>query len=396
MSGQSSSPTSMVTSLVPLLSRSLAEQFNVFRVMHHGTHEKQLSNVFAWLLDPHATHGLGDAFQRLFVERVNHDLGPEGPLPTTGYAVSQEVNTSGALLTVESEEEPEGRDIADIVLTHDEAAIVIENFHTSDGHGHSYEKYLSHGAAGGRRGVVVLLCITRALHGMRDGWENALVITYAEALADLRAHLGNEPRWRQHHEKQHFFINQMFDHFLEGPATVDLEDRIAFMTAMCETGESIRYSYRPNEVAAEEFAAVMADHARQQFEDGRSLLFEVKGALTSFARSTLVDQVNETRSERPIERVTSNYVFSWRWSVTLYRSGDVPRVHLVFGPTAATHYERHGQPVDAPDYTEVIVTTQLGEPGNSIVPTGVSVRDVIAGLTRDDTRLRDAVLTALA
>lgn len=37
----------MVTRLVPSLSRSLAEQFDVFRVMHHGTHEKQLSNVFA-------------------------------------------------------------------------------------------------------------------------------------------------------------------------------------------------------------------------------------------------------------------------------------------------------------------------------------------------------------
>lgn len=40
----------MVTDLVPSRSRSLAVQFNVFRVMHHGTHEKQLSNVFAWLL----------------------------------------------------------------------------------------------------------------------------------------------------------------------------------------------------------------------------------------------------------------------------------------------------------------------------------------------------------
>ena len=28
-----------------------SEEFNVFDVMHHGTHEKQLSNVFAWLLD---------------------------------------------------------------------------------------------------------------------------------------------------------------------------------------------------------------------------------------------------------------------------------------------------------------------------------------------------------
>ena len=57
----------LVTALVPSLSRSLAEQFNVFRVMHHGTHEKQLSNVFAWLLDPEGTHELRDAPQRLFL-----------------------------------------------------------------------------------------------------------------------------------------------------------------------------------------------------------------------------------------------------------------------------------------------------------------------------------------
>lgn len=64
----------IVTALVPSLSKSLAEQFNVFRVMRHGTHEKQLSNVFAWLLDAQATHQLGDAVQRIFLECVNARL----------------------------------------------------------------------------------------------------------------------------------------------------------------------------------------------------------------------------------------------------------------------------------------------------------------------------------
>ncbi len=76
----------MVVALVPSLSRSLAERFNVFRVMHHGTHEKQLSNVFAWLLRNDGTHGLGDAFQRLFVEQVNRDL-PERQGASTGVRV---------------------------------------------------------------------------------------------------------------------------------------------------------------------------------------------------------------------------------------------------------------------------------------------------------------------
>jgi hypothetical protein len=84
----------LVIALVPSLSRSLAEQFDVFRVMHHGTHEKQLSNVFAWLLRPDATHELGDAFQRLFVEQVNRSLTAGDQLPISGYRVSQEVDMS--------------------------------------------------------------------------------------------------------------------------------------------------------------------------------------------------------------------------------------------------------------------------------------------------------------
>ena len=131
----SSSLDKMVTALVPSLSRSLAEQFNVFRVMHHGTHEKQLSNVFAWLLRADGTHELGDAFQRLFVEHVNRSL-PAGPqLPPSGYQVLQEVDTSG--------HDALGRDIADIVLTSAQASVVVENFESSDGHGHDYYRYLA-------------------------------------------------------------------------------------------------------------------------------------------------------------------------------------------------------------------------------------------------------------
>lgn len=108
MADTSSSLDAMVTALVPSLSRSLAEQFNVFRVMRHGTHEKQLSNVFAWLLQENGTHELGDTFQRLFVQQVNRSLPPESPLPPSGYRVLQEVDTSG--------DDALGKDIADIVL----------------------------------------------------------------------------------------------------------------------------------------------------------------------------------------------------------------------------------------------------------------------------------------
>src|SRR5690625_3189054 len=138
----------MVTALVPSLSRSLAEQFNVFRVMHHGTHEKQLSNVFAWLLNSQGTHGLGDTFQQIFVEQVNQGLADGERLPTRGYEVVQEVDTSGS-------EDLEG-DIADIVLISERASIVVEHYERSDGHGHGYERYLAHGAAVGDRKITRL------------------------------------------------------------------------------------------------------------------------------------------------------------------------------------------------------------------------------------------------
>jgi hypothetical protein len=36
----------LVTDLLPVLGRPLDRGFNVLDVMHHGSHEKQISNVF--------------------------------------------------------------------------------------------------------------------------------------------------------------------------------------------------------------------------------------------------------------------------------------------------------------------------------------------------------------
>src|SRR5699024_7790705 len=215
----------MVTALVLSLSRSLAEQFNVFRVMHHGSHEKQLSHVFAWLLDSEGTHRLGDAFQKIFVEHVNQGLAGVERLPTCGYEVVQEVDTSG-------NEDREG-DIADIVLTSESASIVVENYEWSDGHGHGYERYLAHGAAGGRQSVVVLLCVRHVSHLQTDGWEKAVVVTYAELLESLRGHIIRDAVWRRAHPRQNFFISELVEHFTEGPGVVSGEDQIRFIEAMC-------------------------------------------------------------------------------------------------------------------------------------------------------------------
>ena len=79
---------------------------------------------------------------------------------------------------------------------------------------------------------------------------------------------------------------------MEGPSATDIDDRITFTKTMCETGEAARYGYRPQEVAAQEFANLLAQHARRQFEEGRGTLSEVKSALKRYAAQRLTEQVN--------------------------------------------------------------------------------------------------------
>ncbi|MGB7981645.1 MAG: PD-(D/E)XK nuclease family protein [Candidatus Nanopelagicales bacterium] len=388
MGKAASSLDQMVTALVPSLSRSLAEQFNVFRVMHHGTHEKQLSNVFAWLLSEDGTHQLADAFQRLFVEQVNRCLPDESQLPTGGYRVMQEVDTSG--------HDGLGRDIADIVLTSAHASVVVENYESSDGHGHDYHHYLAYGVAGGRQSVVVLLCARRESHRLTDGWEQAAVVTYAELLEDLKAYVAGDRAWRRAHPRQDFFINELVQHFVEGPGAVSGEDRIAFIKAMCDTGEGARYGRRPQEVAAQEFADLVALHAKRQFGEGRRTLAEVKQALKRYAEQTLTGQVNATLEVGKVTRVRTRFVGQWEWCVELERADSQPTVFLEYGPTAVVENARVADPVVGPDYTKVFVTRGVDGPAgvDRIIQTDVGLDEILAGLNGDDVRLRDAVLAA--
>lgn len=383
-----------VTALLPSLSRSLAERFNIFRVMHHGTHEKQLSNVFAWLLTPEATHGLGDTFQRIFLTRINTVLPPGNTLPDSGYRVVQEVDTRGGdeIMT------GAGMDIADIVLSRPDAAVVVENFETSDGHGHDYWRYLAHGKAGGRPAAVVLLCHRHEIHRLRDGWEQAVLVTYADVLTDLHTHVDGDRRWQKLHPDQHFFLRQMIEHFVEGPAAVNVDDQIRFITTMCETGESARYGHRPQERAAQEFSDLVAEHARRQFEDSRTTLASVKDRLRRFARTVLTDQINASLQHGTIEKVATRFVGQWEWCVELRRSGHLPAVFLEFGPTAVVENDRLPLPLRDPDYSRVFVTLQApaGEGISRIAQTEVSLSEVLNGLDPDDYRLRDAVLSLIS
>lgn len=379
----------MVITLVPSLSKSLAERFNVFRVMHHGTHEKQISNVFAWLLRSDGTHDLGDTFQRILVDQVNQGLPDDECLPTSGYRVQQEVDTSP--------QDELGQDIADIVLSRADASIVVENFESSDGHGHEYNRYLAYGAAGGRKSAVVLLCARHEPHRQRDGWEQAIVMTYADLLGPLKEHVVGDSGWRREHNEQHFFIEHLLEHFMEGSASISQTEQIEFIKAMCETGESARYGYRPHDSAALEFAELLAQHAKKQFEDGRKTLGQIKRTLKQFAEHTLVGQLNSALSTDEFTAVATPFVGQWEWSVAISRANGKPSIFLEFGPTAVVENTRAPKPLDTPDYSRVFVTrhTSDGEGIDQILQTDVELEDVLSGLAADDTRLRDAVLAVM-
>src|SRR5699024_11858672 len=98
-----------------------------------------------------ATHDLGDAAQRIVLDPVNESLPPVDQLPVTGYRVTQAVDTRG---DEEVDGGEVGMDIADILLTRDAAAVVIENYEISDGHGHGYARYREHAISTGGAGVV--------------------------------------------------------------------------------------------------------------------------------------------------------------------------------------------------------------------------------------------------
>lgn len=294
-------PDGLVTRFVPVLGRSLDVGFNVFDVMHHGLHEKQISNVFRWLLESEGTHGLGERFARIFIDEVNRALPGREPLPHDQYWVRQEVNTAPA--DVEA-------DFADLVLESSGAVLVVENYLTSDGHGHSYDRYLAYAQRDGRRGVVVLLCRDEDASLQTMGWENAPVLTYATLVDRLHEALAEDHAYRRKHPEAHSFIDQMHRKFVKDRGRMEDSDVLGFVVAMCDSGEARRYQEQRQDVAAERFASDLAAQARQRFGEGRELLQRAKGHLRSFSAGPLKRQLNATLGEvrRPRQRTVLRHL----------------------------------------------------------------------------------------
>ena len=171
---------------------------------------------------------------RIFIEEVNRGLVGREPFAATEYLVLQEVNTSSA--------GEEGDDVADLVLITDDAAIVVENYFTSDGHGHSYDRYLTYSQRGGRLGAVVLLCHDHDSSLQAMGWENASVVTYGRLVERLWNAVEGDRQYQRMYPEPYSFIDQMHRKFTIGRGRVEDHHVLDFVVEMCATSQAGRCS----------------------------------------------------------------------------------------------------------------------------------------------------------
>jgi hypothetical protein len=378
----------VVSTLLPILAKRSEREFNVFSVMHHGTHEKQLSNVIAWLLDVDETHKCGDAFLRIFLEEINHGLsGTEAPIGAGAFSVRQEVNTS---------EPGDSMDIADLVLEDHDTVIVVENYYTSSGHGHCYDGYLKFGQRDKKRSVVVLLCENENRTQLTDGWEKAPVITYAALLDKLLRTVDEKGDFKRQCPQQHSFIVQMQRYFVKG-RPVDDAGLVEFVDALCKTGEARHFGTQKHEDAAINFGDHLREEAVRRFGESRELLRRIKRKLRDYGEAVLSSKINAALDQQYVGEVSARYQGSYEWTINFFRVGDnqSPACQLKFGPSAwyavANHFDwvpSEGRV--APDYTHLFIACN-----KRVRQSVVTLQEVVQGLAPDDTRLLDEVVEVI-
>ncbi len=407
----------LVTILLPTLTQPWREPFNIFNVMHHGTHEKQLSNIFTWLLDPGGSHNLGDRFLRIFLDEVNRHLDDRIPVEAfavEAFAVEQERNTA---------EDGEQKDVSDIVFVGDDAVVVIENYYKSDGHLHSYQTYLNYAQRRGndpKYAVVVMLCgyvDDAALAEERNkDWIKAPVVTYPRLLSALSDELASDEIYKIHNAKSYWFIDQLVSYFVKG--TPVNEDLFGFISGMCDAGEAARYR-NGSKSDAERFATDFSKLAKERFTESRKLLQRGKATLKTYCLEVLKAQVNKALGDEHITDVSANYSGIYQWTINFLpvepalednntgdgspggsqpKDGGPGRLQLKFGPSAWFANETNeghkffpkNVPPSEADYTRLFMTWN-----REIRQSAVSMQEILDGLPEEDTRLLDEILALI-
>lgn len=373
----------MVGRLLPVLSAPQVEEFSLFDVLRYGGHEKQISDVFAWLLDKDRSHNLGNSFVEIFREQVNAQLPEALQIADDTFAVRQEVNTSEAGV---------GDDIADLVLEGAETVIVAENYYISDGHGHSYDGYRRFGARDGKRCVVVLLCEVSSPERQTDGWEMAPSVPYSALIDELLSRIDDS--YVRENPDSFWFLQQLAQQFTKGRRVND--DRLLeFVDVMCQLDEAERFGL---DTTGEGFAGYLRDAALQTFSESRLLLMRIKAALKEHASRRLVAQVNTALGDERFARATANWQGRYQWTVHLRASrGDDDTVYLTFGPSAwlanslDNGWQEWEQLLDEPDYTRLFLGWR-----KEFRQSSVTLGEALDGLAPDDLRLRDEIVDLIS
>ena len=313
--------------------------------------------------------------------------------PGQGYLVRQEVNTSRV-------DEP--ADIADIVIDNDEFRVVVENFHSSDGHGHDFAQYSRYSVDEGRSGAVVLLCRDEDRSRLTDGWEGSHVMAYSGLLTRLRQLVDGDALYRRENPDVASFIEQMHRKFSTEAGIVGDREVLKFLQVMTEAGEGVRFRKTPHEQAAEQFASDLAAQARQRYLEARQLLQRIKNLLKSFADGSIRSQLKTTLGDDVVRGVQTNYKGNYQWTValelaTIPSSPSPITVQLKFGPSAWFANEqdpnwKHSVSPEHTDYSRVFVTRTDTQ---TVVESGVTLYEVIDVLDPNDHRLHDVILDLL-
>ena len=124
--------------------------------------------------------------------------------------------------------------------------LVIENYATSDGHGHSDKRYLDY-AMCKDRAVVVLIYLGHDSSAQTGGWEHATVVTYQARANHLHTELARDHKYWSRHPEASSYIDRLHRKYAQVITRMDDHEVLDFVTVMCTTGEAKRYSHRASE-----------------------------------------------------------------------------------------------------------------------------------------------------
>ncbi|MBI2692608.1 MAG: PD-(D/E)XK nuclease family protein [Solirubrobacterales bacterium] len=385
----------LINELIPVLTKPWGNKpFDLFEVLHHGTHEKQLSNLFAWLLKDDETHQLGDIPARILIDEINVE-GVAAPLDYGQFKIFQEQDTSESTL---------GADIADIVMVSTErrVAIVIENFHTSHGHGHNFAGYSDYGRrrAGDGVSVVVMLCATEDRTQLVDGWQNAAVVTHKSFVRKVCDYVDNLNGYAENHPDQFAFFKQMRAHFVKGEEVND-EASIEFVKQLCSVDEAALFGMTNQALAEDAFGEKIKQEFLRRMAESRAMLFRVKSDLKLYCEGDLRNQIAAKSREDIFDGVKADLRGNYQWAVRLVnraQSDGDEVLQICFGPTAWLHLEdpwrefpnlEVGEP--NPDFANLLIVDRHK---TRVKQSSITLSDVLEGL-EGDTRLAEEIVAFL-